>query len=116
MGSFQLHYSAADDVLLVDFEDPEDSRLDPTPLNDHILLTLGPGRRAVALAFYSFANLLGVSETVFTSLHGLAAEEVEEILGVLTSEPASAFFDVTDPEGLIARVLAPRIDRLIGGS
>lgn len=114
MQSFDLSYSAEDDSLEVVFEVFDERFARSIPLNDHIVLHTDLSFSAVwGLTFYSYARLLMVSETAFTALHEWTEEHVEAVLQLLATPPASAFFDITDPEGLIARVQAPRISRLI---
>jgi hypothetical protein len=36
-----------------------------------------------------------------------------QVLNLLSIPPASLFFDLTDPEALIARVGAPKLDALV---
>ncbi len=113
MTSFQLAYDAGDDVLTVAFGEQQDVPSQHVVLNDHIEMWFDPERRAVnALVFRAYSRLLGVSETDFAWLREADAETQADVLALLAGPPASAFFDLTDPEGLIARVLSPSVEEL----
>ena len=114
MGSFDISYDADDDFLEATFAIFDENLSRSVALNDHVFLFTDLGLQTVwGLTFYSFSRLLGVSETEFTALKDLPTPQVEAILSLLTKPPASHFFDLTDPEGLIARVNAPSIHRLL---
>lgn len=116
MGWFELVYTSEDDVLEVSFRPFERRFAHTVSLNDHIFLFIDPDLTGVwGLTFYAYSQLLGVSETEFTGLRELPDEEVEAILGLLVTPPTSHFFHVTDPDGLIARVLAPGLQELVMG-
>jgi hypothetical protein len=113
MTSFRLAYDAAEDVLVASFGEESDAESRHVPLNDHIDLWADVERTTVhALAFRAYSRLLGVSETYFSALREADDETVSATLRLVAEPPASRFFDLTDPEGLIARVLSPRIEEL----
>lgn len=114
MTSFTLSYDASEDVLTASFGEDEGAPSRYVPLNDHIDAWANPELTIVyALAFRAYSRLLGVSETYFSSLRGADERTVDAVLALLSTPPASRFFDVTDPDGLIARVLSPRIEELL---
>ena len=114
MGSFDLAYDAEQDVLEIIFEVFDESFARTLSLNDHVFVFTDLALQTVwGLTFYSYSRLLGVSETEFTALRDQPDELVATVLVLLSRPPASRFFDVTDPEGLIARVCAPNIQALI---
>ena len=114
MRSFDLSYDAEDDFLEVTFAVFDENMSRTVALNDHILLFTDLGLQAVwGITFYSYARLLGVSETDMTALRPLPQAQIDSILSLLSKPPARLFFDVTDPEGLIARIEAPSIHRLL---
>jgi len=114
MASFAMSYDAEADVLEVTFAAFDERAGRVLPLNDHITLYTDDVLREVwGLTFYSYARLLGVSETELTGLKDLSDEELNMVFSLLTAPPAIYFFDLTDPEGLIARVGAPDVQTLV---
>lgn len=114
MTSFDISYDGEDDYLEVTFAVFDENVSRTVPLNDHIFLFSDLALQTVwGLTFYSYRRLLGVSETDLTSLRGLPAPQVESVLGMLSRPPASHFFDLTDPEGLIARINGPSLHALL---
>lgn len=114
MPSFDLSYEEDEDVLEVTFAVYDEAFARTLPLNDHVFLFTDLSMSAVwGITLYSYSKLLGVSETELSSLRELTDEQVEAVLGLLSRPPASHFFDVTDPLGLIARVRAPSISSLM---
>jgi DnaJ-domain-containing protein 1 len=115
MGSFDLSYDAEEDVLKITFAPCDARSTRAVALNDNILLLADPDLRSVrGLTFYSYARLLDVSETEFTALREMSEDQAEAALALLSVPPASRFFDLTDPPGLIARVLSPGLETLVG--
>jgi hypothetical protein len=115
MGSFDITYDADEDFMEVTFAVFDENLSRTVSLNDHIFLFTDLGLQAVwGITFYSYRRLLGVSETDLTSLKELPEPQVEAILNLLRTPPASLFFNVTYPDSLLARVNAPSIDALIG--
>src|SRR5262245_35949862 len=113
MATFDMAYDAEEDVLEVTFSVFDEHFARTLSLNDHIFVFADLGLQAVwGLTFYSYARLLGVSETEFTALKELPEEQVDAILALLSRPPASHFFDLTDPGGLIARLRAPDVQTL----
>ena len=114
MASFDMRYDEEDDVLEVTFAVFDERFSRTMPLNDHIFLFTDLGFGAVwGLTFYSFSRLLAVNETEFSALKELPFEDVEACLGLLSQPPASHFFELNDPNNLIARVRAPHLEALV---
>ena len=109
-----MQYNADEDFLEVTFETFDERFARTLALNDHIFVFTDLTLAAVwGLTFYSFSRLLGVSETEFTALKDLTDDQVDGCLRLLSVPPASHFFELTDPAGLIARIRAPRLDALV---
>ena len=116
MGSFDITYDADDDFLEVTFAIFDENTSRTVPLSDHVFLFADLSLQNLwGLSIYSYARLLEVSETELTGLRGLPQPQVDAVFALLSRPPASFFFDVTDPNGLIARVSAPSIHPLIRG-
>jgi hypothetical protein len=116
MGYLDLSYDPDEDVLEVTFTVFDEHFARTVTLNDNIFLfTDLSAQNAWGLTFYSYQHLLQVSETEFTALKDLPEEQVAALLSLLSRRPAALFFDLTDPESLIARVLAPRLAPLLFG-
>ena len=116
MSHLDLSYDSDEDVLEVTCALFDEHFARSIPLNDHIFLFTDLSlRTAWGLTFYSYRRLIGVSETELTALAGLPEEQASAVLAILSEYPASAFFDLTDPEGLIARVQVPRLEALLFG-
>lgn len=116
MGYFDITYDPDDDVLEATFGLYDENMSRTITLNDHILVFADIALRAVwGITFYSYSRLLGVSETEFTGIRDLPDQQIDAILVLLAAAPASHFFDLTDPAGLIARVRAPSIQALVAG-
>jgi hypothetical protein len=115
MPSFEIAYDAEEDSLEATFDAQEEVFSRTIPLNDHIVLYTDQNvDRAWGLAFFSYSRLLLVSETQFTAIQEWPEEDRLQVLRLLSNEPAGLFFDITDPEALIARVRAPRLSAIIG--
>src|SRR2546428_4129196 len=100
LGSFDMRYDEDEDVLEATFEVFDENFVRTLPLNDHIFVFTDLGMAAVwGLTFYSYSRLLGVSETEFTALKELSEDQVDACLALLSTPPASHFFDLTDPAG-----------------
>ena len=113
MISVALDYDADADWLVVSFGE-HDGLTREFALNDHIILTTDVSvSRVVSLAFTEYVRMLLVSETEFTNLRDEDPDLVQDLLYLMTIPPASRLLDVTDPEGLIARVCAPTIDSIV---
>ena len=114
MPSFDISYEEDEDVLEVTFALFDETFARTIPLNDHIFLFTDLGMGAVwGITLYSYSRLLGVSETELAALREMTEEQTNAILSLLARPPASHFFDVTDPGGLIARVRAPAVSALL---
>lgn len=114
MASFEMSYDAEEDVLEVTFAVYDERFVRTLPLNDHVIVFADLSLRGIwGLTFYSYARLLGVSETELTGLKDLPDEQVTAVLSLLAAPPAAHFLDLTDPEGLIARVTAPNLQTLV---
>ncbi len=114
MPSFDMRYDEEEDFLEVTFEVFDERFARSFPLNDHIFVHTDLGFSAVwGLTFYSYGRLLGVSETELTGLQELADEQIDRVLALLGKPPARHFFDVTDPQSLVARVRAPNLYDLV---
>jgi hypothetical protein len=107
-----LDYDAADDWLDVGFgSQDEPSRA--VALNDHITVyTNSTMSRITRLTFGDYGRLLMVNETEFTTLREDDPWVVEDVMLLLLRPPANRLLHVTDPDALIARVLAPTISSL----
>src|SRR5215470_12865298 len=114
MPSFEMQYDEDEDVLEVTFEVFDERFARTIPLNDHVFVFTDLGLGAVwGLTFYSYARLLEVSETEFTGLRESNDEMIAGVLSLLNRAPARYFFDITDPDALIARIISPNIETLI---
>jgi hypothetical protein len=114
MPSFDMRYDEEEDVLEVTFAVFDERFSRTLSLNDHIFVFTDIGFGAVwGLTFYSFSRLLGVSETEFTALKDLPDDQVDDCLRLLTTPPASYFFDITYPESLVARIRTPSVEILV---
>jgi hypothetical protein len=114
MPSFELRYDEDNDVLEVTFASPDERLARSFALNDHIFLYADPSFNILAgMAFYNYSSLLLVSETELTELAGLSEAQRQACLNLLLDRPASLFFDLTDPDQLIARVIAPDLEPLV---
>jgi hypothetical protein len=114
MPSFELIYEAEEEVLEVTFESFDEHFARTIALNDKIVIYADSGFSVVwGLTFYDYATLLQVNETHFDGLEGLAIEDAQRILGLLSHPPASHFLEVTSPDDLLARVKAPHLQDLL---
>ncbi len=114
MPSFDISYEEDEDVLEVTFAVFDETFARTIPLNDHIFLFTDLSMGAVwGITLYSFSKLLGVSETELAALREMTEEQADTCLTLLATPPASHFFDVTDPVGLIARVRVPNLSALL---
>ncbi len=112
MTSIALDYDAEDDWLDVSFGH-QDELTRSFFLNDHITIyTNSVMSRITRMTFGEYARLLMVNETEFTLLRDEDPYVVEDVLTLLQRPPANRLLLVTDPEGLIARVLCPTLQEL----
>lgn len=112
MISLNLYYDAEDDWLDVSFGF-QDELTRAFALNDQITVyTNSVMSRVTRITMGEYARMILVNETEFTSLRDEDPDTIEDILFLLNRPPANRLLLVTDPEGLIARVLAPTIQEL----
>ena len=115
MRSFELIYSAEEDVLEVMFEEHDERFARTVTLNEQIFLFCDPALTTVwGLSFYSFSQLLGVAHTEFTNVAEASMEDAQKVLGLLNTHPANLFLEVTDPERFFARFTSPNLSGLLG--
>ena len=88
-----------------------------------VALTLAAGTALAASALFGVSlkasALVGgveVSETEFTAIKDIPEAQRALVLHLLSREPASHFFDITYPDALIARILAPKLQSLVQSS
>jgi hypothetical protein len=114
MPSFEIAYDGEEDVLEAVFASYDERFARTITLNDHIFLHTDLGMGAVwAITMYSYARLLGVNETEFTSLREMTDAQAAQVFALLTTPPASLFLEVTDTDRLLARVRAPSLQPLL---
>ena len=114
MPSFEMQYDEDEDVLEVTFEVFDERFARTIPLNDHIFIFTDLGLGAVwGLTLYSYGQLLKVSETEFTGLSESDDSMISAVISLINKPPASYFFDLTDPNSLIARIASPSLETLI---
>ena len=114
MPSFDLTYDAEEDVLEVTFGLYDENMAKTVPLNDNIFLFTDLTLQNVwGVSFYSYSKLLQVSETELDALREITDRQRDLVMGLLSREPASLFFDITYPDALIARLEAPSLRSLI---
>src|SRR5437868_14676540 len=114
MSAFDMQYDEDDDVLEVTFAQFDEHFARTIALNDHIFVFTDLNCKIVwGLTMYSFSRLLGVSETEFTGLRDFEDEQADAFMGLLSTPPASHFFDITDPRALVARVVTSHVEMLV---
>jgi hypothetical protein len=114
MASFELIFEAEEDVLEVTFEAFDESFARTIALNDNILLYTDVMFQSVwGLTFYSYSQLLQVSETHLDGLAPLEEADRLRMLALLTVPPASQFLNVFHPGELRALVLSPSLKDLM---
>jgi hypothetical protein len=112
MTSLALDYDADHDWLEISF-DRHDGLTREFRLNDHITVTTDVTMsRATRVSFSEYVRMLLASETEFTNLKDEEPHIVEDVLYLISTPPLSRLLDLTDPEALVARVLAPSISEL----
>lgn len=116
MPSFELIYEQEEDVLEVTFETFDEHFARALSLNDTIVLhTDLTVSAAWGLTFYSYSQLLQVSETHLDGLRPLPEAEARRVLHLLARPPASYFLEILDPGDLRALVKAPHLQDLLTG-
>lgn len=114
MPSFEMIYEEEEDVLEVTFEMFDEHFARTIPLNDNILLyTDSSVVRAWGVTFYSYQQLLQVSETHLDGLRPLPESDARRLLALLQDPPVSHFLDLLDASDLRALVKAPHLQSLL---
>lgn len=114
MASFELIFEADEDVLEVTFEAFDESFARTVALNDNILLYTDLMFQNVwGLTFYSYSQLLQVSETHLDGLRLLEEAERTRLLALLATPPASCFLEVRNASELRALVQSPSLKALM---
>lgn len=114
MASFEMIYEEEEDVLEVTFTMEEDPFARAIPLNDNLVLHTDMTLSVVwGLTFYSYQQLLQVSETHLDGLRPLAEADARRLLTLLERPPASLFLKILDPADLRALVKAPHLQDLL---
>jgi len=115
MASFELIYEEDEDVLEVTFVMFDEHFARAIPLNDNIVLHTDTSISvAWGLTFYSYAQLLQVTETHLDGLRPLDEANRNRLWLLLDRAPASYFLEILDTTDLRALVKAPRLQELIG--
>lgn len=115
MPSFELIYEEEEDVLEVTFEAFDETFARAIPLNDNLTLYTDAFLSAAwGLTFYSYHQLLQVSETHLDGLRPLPEAEARRLLNLLSTPPASLFLQILDMADLRALVKAPALQELLG--
>ncbi|MCW3054237.1 MAG: hypothetical protein JWN14_3407 [Chthonomonadales bacterium] len=114
MASFELIFEADEDVLEVTFEAFDESFARTISLNDNIQLYTDLMFQSVwGLTFYSYSQLLQVSETHLDGLTLLEEPDRNRLLALLAKPPASRFLNVFHPGELRALVQSPSLQELM---
>lgn len=114
MASFEMIYEAEEDVLEVTFEAFDESFARVITLNNNLLLYTDLMFQTVwGLTFYSYGQLLQVSETHLDGLSLLPDADRLRLLALLSTPPASRFLKVFHPGELRALVLSPSLGDLL---
>src|ERR1044071_8035854 len=101
MPSFEISYEEEEDVLEAVFAFFDEHFARTLPLNDNIVLYTDVNLSVVwGITFYSYAQLLQVSETHLDGLRPLADTEIERLLALIGTPPTSYFMDILDPYAL----------------
>lgn len=114
MASFELFYDEEEDTLEVTFETYSEDLARTVPLNDNIVLYVDAfASLAWGVAFYSYSQLLLVSETHLDGLRPLPEADARRLLRLLEHPPVTHFLRLLDSGGLRALVLAPNLQDLL---
>ncbi len=115
MPSFEMIYEEEEDVLEITFAIFDEHFARAIALNDNITLhTDSSVTLAWGLSFYSYAQLLQVSETHLDGLRAFPEADAQRVLSVLAQPPASHFLQMLDIDALRALVRAPALHDLLG--
>ncbi len=86
-------------------------------LNDNIVLYTNTSFSiAWGLTFYSYGQLLQVSETYLDGLSALDEPDALRLMGVISRPPISFFLQILDAAGLRALVKAPGLQAMVLGN
>ena len=114
MASFELIFEADEDVLEVTFEAFDEGFARTIALNDNITLHTDLMFQTVwGMTFYSYSQLLQVSETHLDGLSLLEEADRRRLLALLALPPASRFLNVFHPGELRALVQSPTLKDLM---
>jgi|SRR5579862_311967 len=114
VASFELAYDEDEDVLEATFAAFDEHFARTIVLNDNIVLYTDTAFSAAwGLTFYSYGQLLQVSETHLDGLNALDEPEAYRLLGVIGRAPVSLFLQILDSAGLRALVKAPGLESLL---
>ncbi len=114
MTSFELIYEADEDVLEVTFDIVDENFSRAIALNQEIVIhTDSQIANAWGLTFYSYGNLLHVTETHLHELTSFDEANRNRVLALIARPPISYFLELLDTDDLRALVKAPRINDLI---
>ena len=114
MPSFEMLYDEEGDVLDVTFETFDENFARTVMLNDNIIIYTDLSFScAWGISFYSYARLLGVSETHLDGLRSLPESEARQILHLVQSFPLTYSLEALAPDELRARVKAPHLQDLL---
>lgn len=114
VASFELAYDEDEDVLEVTFEAFDEHFARTIVLNDNIVLYTDTAfTSAWGLSFYSYGQLLQVSETHLDGLGALEEADALRLRRVLGRPPISLFLQLLDATGYRALVKAPGLHPLL---
>ena len=114
MASFELIYEEDEDVLEVTFAAFDEHFARAIALNDNIVLHTDTSlTSAWGLTFYSYAELLQVSETHLDGLRPLDGQALQRILRILAAPPISYFLQMLAIGDVRALVKAPNLAQLL---
>jgi hypothetical protein len=114
VASFELAYDEDEDVLEVTFAAFDEHFARTLVLNDNIVLYSDTSFSvAWGLTFYSYGQLLQVSETHLDGLNTLDEPDAHRLLRIIDRPPVSLFLQILDSTGLRALVKAPGLESLV---
>jgi hypothetical protein len=114
MASFEIAYDHDEDTLEVTFAVFDERFCRTVPLSDSAFLFTDLSLQAAwGLTIYGYADLLRVGETDLAEMPQYDDTTRRSIVQLLSRPPVSWFLDAADPEGELARVSAPSLERLI---
>lgn len=114
MPSFEIIYDSEDDALEITFATFDEHFARTIVLNDNIVMYTDLAiASAWGLSFYSYGQLLQVSETHLDGLRPLSDTDARRILSIIQREPVALFLQTLDPGELRALVKAPGLAQLV---